>query len=164
METLTKSQLSVDEAKAEFTRSTDRLKKAYAATPDDKINWSPSATSRTATELVAHSAMSITGLQGWLAGQPFPFESMAALDEYCRKEEKNFTTREAVTGLLDENSAKFVTFLDSLSQETLGSMFATQMGTFPMMTAITFPADHSRSHAAQIDYLQTIYGDREMHM
>jgi len=164
METLTQTPLTVEAAKAEFTRAKDRLAKAYASTPDDKINWSPTPTSRTPTEVAAHGAMSISGMQGWLAGQPFPFESMAALDEFCRKEEKNFTKREAVIGLLDEKSNKFLTFLDSLSQEKLNSMFETQMGTFPMMSAITFPADHIRGHAAQIDYIQTIYGDREMHM
>ncbi|MHB8635781.1 MAG: DinB family protein [Fimbriimonadaceae bacterium] len=163
METLTHAKLSVDAAKAEFTRSMERLIKAYASTPDDKINWSPSATSRTPTELVAHGGMSISGMQGWLAGQPFPFESMTALDDYCRTEEKKFTTRASALAPLEENGAKFLTFLDSLSQETLASTFETQMGAFPMMSAITFPADHLRSHAAQLDYIQTIYGDREMH-
>lgn len=164
METLTQTKLSVDEAKAEFTRATDRLKKAYAATPDDKINWSPSPTARTATEIAAHSAMSIKGMQGWFAGEPFPFESTKALDDYCRAEESKFKTREQVLSLLEENSANFHAFLDSLSQEKLASTFDTQMGSFPMTSAITFPADHIRSHAAQIDYIQTIHGDREMYM
>ena len=163
METLTQT-YSVSDAKAEFNRALDRVAKVYASTPDDKINWSPSATARTATEEVAHCGMSIAGMQGWLAGQPFPFESMAALDEFCRTEEKKFTTREQVNNLMAENAAKFQEFLDGLSQEQLGSMFDTQMGSFPMMAAITFPADHLRAHAAQIDYIQTIYGDREMHM
>jgi len=138
METLTQTKLSVDEAKAEFGRAKDRLATIYAATPDDKINWSPSPTSRTPTEVVAHGAMSISGLQGWIGGKPFPFESMAALDEWSRNEEKKFRTRESVLKLLEDNATGYQAFLDSLSQETLGSMFETQMGTFPMMNAITF--------------------------
>jgi hypothetical protein len=33
-----------------------------------------------------------------------------------------------------------------------------------MAMAITFPADHMRGHTAQIDYLQTIWGDHDWHM
>ncbi|HLK13706.1 MAG TPA: DinB family protein [Fimbriimonadaceae bacterium] len=164
MSTATQEALSVDEAKAEFGRAVDRLKKVYETTPDDKINWSPAGTARTPTEVAAHCAMSIKGMQGWLAGEPFPFESMKALDDYCRTEERNFTTRAQVLGLLDTNTTNFLAWLDSLSHDKLASMFDTPMGSFPMMSAITFPADHLRSHAAQIDYIQTIYGDREMHM
>lgn len=164
MQTLTETTYSVEEAKAEFTRAKDRLAKGLTSTPDDKINWSPSSTARTPTELVAHGAMSIEGMQRWLAGEPFPFESMAALDAFCRTEEKKFTTREQALSLLEENTEKFLAFLDSLSQDTLGSTFETPMGSFPMMSALTFPADHLRCHAAQLEYVQTIYGDREMHM
>lgn len=163
MPTETQAPYSVEPAKAEFTRSKDNLVKNYAATPDDKINWSPSPTARSITELVAHAAMSIGGMQSWLAGEPFPFESMAALDAYCREEEKKYTTRESVLSLLDENTTKFMAFLDSLTQERLGSTFETHMGSFPMLTAIGFCSDHLRSHTAQIEYVQTIYGDREMH-
>ena len=65
---------------------------------------------------------------------------------------------------MEKNSKEFIEFLDGLSEEKLESTFETQMGSFPMMVAITFPADHLRSHAAQMEYIQTIYGDREMHM
>ncbi len=164
MSTATETKLSVEGAKAEFNRAKDRVNKCLESTPDDKINWSPSATARTPIEAAAHSAMSISGMQGWLAGQPFPFESMAALDEYCRNEEKNFKTREQVNELMEKNSQAFLEFLDGLNEEKLASTFETQMGNFPMMVAITFPADHLRGHAAQMEYIQTVYGDREMHM
>jgi hypothetical protein len=160
---MTQTTYSVDAAKAEYTRAKDRLAAVLAATPDDRVSWSPAASARTPLEVVAHGAMSVKGMQGWLSGEPFPFESMAALDAYSRNEEKKYPTREAALKLLEDNSTGFLAFLDSLPQEKLGSMFETQMGTFPMMSAITFPADHLRGHTAQIDYIQTVYGDREMH-
>jgi hypothetical protein len=155
---------AVEEAKAEFLRAKDRLTKSLDSTPDDKINWSPSATCRTPIELVAHSALSIQGMQSWLDGQPFPFSSMEELDDFSRKKEMEFTTREQVKQLLDQNTNSFLAWLDSLSPEKVASTFESPMGAFPMAAAITFPADHLRAHAAQLEYLQTIYGDRTMHM
>ena len=37
----------IEEAKAEYLQAKERLIKALATTPDDRINWSPSPTSRT---------------------------------------------------------------------------------------------------------------------
>ena len=34
----------------------------------------------------------------------------------------------------------------------------------PVAVVITFPTFHTRSHIPQIEYIQTIYGDRDWHM
>lgn len=151
-------------AKAEFVRAKERLAKALATTPDDKIHWSPSPTARTPIDQVAHAAISITGMQDWFSGKPFPFKDVKELDDFSRAKEKEFASREQVLGLLEENSNNYLAWLDSLSDETIASTFESQMGSFPMAYAITFPADHLRAHASQIDYIQTIYGDRDWHM
>lgn len=151
-------------AKAEFIRAKNRMAAALATTPDDKIHWSPSETARTPIHQVAHAAMSITGMQDWFSGKPFPFKDMKELDDFSREKEKEFTTREQALGLLEENSNGYLAWIDSLSDETVASTFESPMGAFPMASAITFPADHIRAHAAQIDYIQTIYGDRDWHM
>jgi hypothetical protein len=163
MPTMTETTLSVEPLKAEYGRAKQRLLTVLAATPDEKINWSPSDSARTPLAVAAHCGLSIKGMQGWLAGEPFPFESMKALDDFSRNEEKKYTTRESAINLIEENSTKFEAFLDGLSQEKLASTFETQMGNFPMMAALTFPADHLRAHTCQIEYIQTIYGDREMY-
>ena len=33
-----------------------------------------------------------------------------------------------------------------------------------MSVGITFPAYHTHGHVAQMDYIQTIYGDQDWHM
>ncbi len=35
-------------------------------------------------------------------------------------------------------------------------------GAVPFATAITFPADHLRGHAAKMEYVQTIWGNHMM--
>ncbi len=154
----------IPEAKAEFVRAKERMVRALATTPDDKINWSPGTCARTPIQLVAHSAMGIAGIQGMLVGKPFPYADVVAADAAWRAAEKEFTTREQVLGLLEQNSAEYLVWLDTLTSEQVASTLQLPFGTFPMAAAITFAADHLRNHAAQIDYLQTVYGDQDWHM
>ncbi|MEI8282898.1 MAG: hypothetical protein WCG75_10870, partial [Armatimonadota bacterium] len=105
------NQQIIEAAKAEFLRAKGRLVSGLAATPDDKINWSPSETARTPLDQVSHCGMSISGMQGWLDGQPFPFKDMVELDDYCRKAEKEITTREQALGLLETNSNGYIAWL-----------------------------------------------------
>lgn len=155
---------TVTEAKAEFVRAKERIVRALATTPDDKINWSPGSCARTPLQQVAHSAMSIGGIQSMLVGKPFPYASPAEADTAWRAAEKEFTTRAQVLGLLEQSSADYLTWLDSLTAEQISSTLQTPFGAFPMAAAITFPADHLRNHAAQIDYIQTVYGDQDWHL
>jgi hypothetical protein len=89
---------------------------------------------------------------------------MTELDEFSRGKEKEVASAEAALDLLNANSDKYVSWMESLSDEFLEGTFNSPMGGFPMKDAITFLADHLRSHASQLEYIQTIIGDREMHM
>ena len=79
---------TIEAAKAELLRAKDRIKRALATTPDDKINWSPAPSARTAVQQVAHAAISIPGLQDWLSGKPFPFASVAELTRRNRSSDE----------------------------------------------------------------------------
>jgi len=155
---------TINQAKGELNRAKDRLAKDLTTTPDDKLNWSPSSTARTPIQLVAHSAMSISGMQSWFSGTPFKWASIEEADKEWREMEKAYTTRKEVADLLEENTANYCKWLDSLTAEKLASDFTTPFGIFPMAMAITFVADHLRNHAGQLEYVQTIYGDLDWHM
>ena len=154
----------ISEAKGEFNRAKDRLLKDLATTPDDKLNWSPSPSSRTPIQQIAHSAMAISGMMGMFEGEPIPFENIAEADAGWRKAEKEFKTREEVTSLLNKNCDEYCSWLDSLPASKLNSTLKVPFGEFPMASIITWPADHLRNHAAQMEYMQTIYGDMDWHM
>jgi len=154
---------TITQTKAEFTRAKDRLVRALETTPDDRINWSPSPTARTPLEVAAHAAVSISGIRSMLQGKPMPFSGTAEMDSAFREKEKTLTSRTEVLALIEENSNKFLAWLDSLTPEQVAADIETPFGAFPMANAITFPADHTRGHVAQIEYIQTIYGDREWH-
>lgn len=151
--------------KTEFLRAKDQMAHALATTPDDKLNWSPSATARTPIQQVAHGANAISGIQGMLAGKPFPFTNLSEFDAAMRAEEKEFSTRDAVLSLLEQNSAEYLAWLDMLTPEQLASMVQLPFGpALPTSVCITFAADHLRHHVAQMGYIQTIYGDHDWHM
>jgi hypothetical protein len=154
----------ISAAKAEFTRANQRVAKCLATTPDDKLNWSPAPTSRTIVQQVAHVAMAVDGIQGMLVGKPFEFASIADMDASIRAAEKEFTSREQVQALLDEKSAAYLAWLDTLTPEQIASTVHLPFGAMPMAVAITIMADHYRGHAYQIDYIQTMYGDMDWHM
>ena len=157
-------QNAIEEAKAGFTRAKERIAKCLNATPEDKLYWSPSPTSRSPIKLVAHSAMGTQGIGGILAGKPFPFASMAEMDATFRAEEETVKTKEQALALLEKTSDAYLKWLDTVTPEQIASTVQFPMGAMPMAVAITFAAEHMRSHAAQLDYLQTIIGDLDWHM
>jgi len=155
----------ISQTKAEFLRAKARMTHALATTPDDRINWAPSSTARTPLQQVAHGAGAISGIQGMLNGKPFPFAGMAEFDTVLRAEEKEFTTREQALGLLEQNSAEYLKWLDGLTPEQLASTVQPPFGSpIPLAFGITFAAYHLSGHVAQMDYIQTIYGDQDWHM
>jgi len=164
MEKLHTPQQIVDDAKAEFTRAKDRITKALTTTPDDKINWSPAPTARTPLHQVAHAAMAVSGIHKMFQGEPMPFDNIAEMDAKWRAEEKAFTTRDQALDLLNKNSETYLAWLDGLTPVQVTSTFTAPFGEFPMASAITWPADHLRNHAGQMEYLQTCYGDLDWHM
>ena len=154
---------TISQAKVEFIRAKERLAGALATTPDDKTHWSPSPTARTPLQQVGHAAQATPILMGLLTGKPLPFAGLPEADA-MRELETGFMSRRQVLDLLDQTSAEYLAWLDTLTPEQVGSTVSMPFGLMPMAAGITLAADHLRSHAAQIDYTQTIYGDLDWHV
>lgn len=156
---------TVEHAKAEFLRAKGAITQALATTPDDRINWSPSPTARTPIQNVAHAAFVVKGLQGVLDGKPLPSDDPAEADRGLREGEKQFSARDQVLSLLEKNSADYVAWLDALTPELLASTFEMPFASGPATIAVglTFIPGHLLWHTAQINYIQTIYGDHDWH-
>lgn len=156
----------IESAKGEFLQAKAGLLHALANTPDDRLNWSPSPTARSPLHQVVHSANSIGHIHGFLDGRPFEAPTPKEADRGFREAEKPFTRRDEVVSLFESKSDAFVAWLDALDPENLTRMVTTPfgMGEVPTQIAITFPAMHTRWHQAQLEYIQTIYGDLDWHM
>lgn len=152
-----------EHAKSELRRTNARMKQLLESTPDNKLTWKPSPSSRSPIEIVGHAASSIKGIQSMLEGNPFPFASTAELDAFCLEQEKTFTSREQVLELLEANTAAFEAWLDSLTPEQLAAKVHGPFGEQEVAVGAIFPAMHAIGHCGQLEYIQTIYGDRDWH-
>ncbi len=156
----------IHQAKTDFLRAKERLARVLANTADDKLNWSPSSTARTPLHQAAHAADALRNIHNFLDGRPFEVGSPAEADKGFRQWERQFSTREAVVDLLETNSAAYLSWLDTLSPNRLDSMIELPfgLGPAPLRVALTFPPAHTNDHAAQIEYIQTCYGDQDWHL
>ena len=69
------------------------------------------------------------------------------------------TPLSALAGAIESHApSHIVTLLSS------GYMIDTPQGKTPFSFFLTIPAIHLYGHAAQIDYLQTCWGDQEVHL
>jgi hypothetical protein len=131
-------------------------------TPEDRINWSPAESARTPIQIVAHSAFALGYISDMLKGTPYPAPTTADADTNFLELEKAYVNREDVLGLLDVNYHKMVNTLHSIKPGDLDKPIDLPFGMppIPLQYAIGVGAMHTRTHTAQIEYLQTIYGDR----
>lgn len=156
----------ITQAKDKFALAKGGLLRALATTPDDRLSWAPSATARSVIQQVAHAAWAITSITETLDGRTFQAESTAAAEASFREWERQFSGREEVEALFIENSAAYEAWLDSLAPERLDETVTMPfgLGTVPLGAVVEVAADHTNWHTAQINYIQTIYGDHDWYL
>ena len=142
--------------------SLDRIKRILERTPDDRLLWSPALTARSPLAQVVHAANSINHIHTAMKGTRYATPTMAEADAEFLALEASFTTREQALALLDKNSQAYLDWLDQLPDENLSDMVPLpfDLGEAPMEFMLIMPAWHTNDHAAQMDYIQTCYGDR----
>ena len=149
--------------KDNFQSRASRLAQGLATTPDDRINWSPTPTARTPVEVVAHVATVISTFHQVMMGAPFPDIQMDNFDAILRRQEAQYKTRESAMSLFETNREAYAEWLGQLSPEALATEVEFPFGKVPMPVAIDMLNDHIVNHTGQLDYIQTIYGDRVWH-
>lgn len=162
---MTNFEETIEGAKDQFMHACSGLLRALESTPDDRLNWSPSATARTPLQIAAHAADAVRNLHGMMEGRTFDVPTTAEADAGFRKWESQFQTREEVVALIDEIGDGYLKFLDTITPDQLSNMVRLPftLGSAPLSLVITFPPMHTQTHIAQIDYIQTIYGDQIWH-
>jgi hypothetical protein len=154
---------AVNLAIQEANQLNERLLRNLAKTPDDRLNWSPTTTARTPLQLVAHCAFSMGFITTMLKGTPYPAKTTAQADGEFLELERDITTREQALSLWESRFKQYMMFLSSLQPEQMDTLVTLpfEMGALPMHYMAGMGAVHTREHVAQLEYLQTIYGDRD---
>ncbi len=142
----------------------DSLERTFAAVPDDKISWKPAEGANSALDLFGETAQTFRMIAGLIEskGEAKPSREMFA---QFRAERASWTRQDALTHMETEFS-RFKAGLESLTEDDLNIPVTLAMGggmTAPMAMWIMMAYRSTISRFAQINYIQTLYGDLESH-
>jgi hypothetical protein len=153
---------NVEAAIGELEHVKGQFLRALENTPDERLNWSPSPTSRTPLQLMAHSAYSLGFIRTMFTGTPYPTPTMAEADAEFMEMDGKIGSREEAVNLFEEKCDDMVTYLRGLAADEMDRMIDMpfKLGQAPLGAVLGVGALHTRHHLAQLEYLQTIYGDR----
>jgi len=154
----------ITEAKKETTRAKAQLLRIFEFVPEDKLNWSPSSTARTALQIVAHCGVANSALAAVLRGEPMPLPmDPEAARILIRNGGKGIATREAAVQVVEDSLQEVLQALDTVTEERFATVPPSPFGSIPFPIWMGIPSSHMDGHANQINYLQTVWGDHDDH-
>lgn len=165
MQTTTHQNIELLEASAsKAAASAARLKHLLTFVPDEKLSWSPSSTSRSAIGLAAHCGLTSRAFVDLMVGRmPDPMPSLEVFFRDLVSAEKAIDSREAANALIDDSTEELISAIKSLSDEQIASSPETPFGPIPMTYLLGLFSSHIDGHIAQLEYLQTVWGDFNLH-
>lgn len=138
-----------------FQKGHGLLLATFNAVPDDKLNWKPADTARSALQIAAHVAASNRYFILAFSGQP-PTTDFPEIMKWIHKTASAWTTKEKVLSELNGSYSELDAIIGNLPPEVLDNESA--------MIGLWVSSFHCYQHCSQIDYLQTCWGDMEFHM
>jgi hypothetical protein len=149
-----------DEAKA----AADAAFKYAAAVPADKLAWEPLETGRSVLSILQELAMTPTWQYDTLAGPPTDMsperweEQKAIMSQW--------TTLELCKQQFDERFKKLDAYVRAIPEETFTeTKWLPYDGgrDFTVLEMLDYTRWNCTYHQGQIGYIQTLYGEKEMH-
>lgn len=126
----------------------------------EKLNVSPGGSARAPLHIVAECA----AINGMVAAYLMTGETKRLPPDEREEWMSSFTTREATLQVLNESTAALVDAIQGLDPSTFGEISDQPFGRSLTRFAIAqAPAAHMMYHDGQLNYLQTLYGDTEVH-
>lgn len=154
----------IEYAKKVIPETIDNFAKTLEFIPDDKLTFSPSPTAKCPLQIAGHVVITNFGFSNMLKGEPSKYTSVSELLESLASEENKFTTRESITSGLNASKSALQSTLDELTEDGLNSYVQSARGSVLLRDLLLRIAPHIQMHRAQIDYIQTIWGDRDPHL
>jgi hypothetical protein len=138
------------------------LERTAKAVPEDKLNWKPLDNGRTVLDALSDAAQAPTlctaMLRGTLQMGPELFQQLA--------QERAAWTREDALQYLEWSTQQLLEEIEKVSDEKLDEPLTLPMGggmTLPVGAWILMAYRSFMSRTAQINYIQTLYGDLDRH-
>jgi hypothetical protein len=155
----------IEAAKGELLAAVQRMTSLVEATPDDRLFWKPSPNSRSIGEIVAHTAHALGNIERQMRGEVFEIPTSAEANRAFLEHDGQFSGRAEVQDYLRGKADSYTAFLESLAQGDLERLAPLPfgLGEGPLRFYIEAGASHTKGHVAQIEYIQTLYGDHDWH-
>ena len=138
----------------------------FAHVPDDKLEWTPTPTAKSALRIAAHTALYAGRFARMIRDRRLPVPD--DLKEWLAErdaEEIAITSREEMERVFREGTAEVLAALDTLTPEDVEiSLDSGQGWSMPMAQVMGLPGFHATLHAGQIDYLQTCWDDQHVYV
>ena len=139
---------------------TENLITTATAMPGDKVTWRPLDEGRDALDLlveVAHINL--------LAAKVFETRSVPPFDpEGQERAKKEADTLEKAIALLRSSTESLAAAIEAFPEAHLGETVRIGPLNKTFAELMVFVYAHSSYHFGQVNYIQTLYGDREMHV
>jgi hypothetical protein len=135
------------------------LEEAFGRIPEDKREWSPSGTARTAIDLMAECAM-LSDVTEMVRTHSFPADF--DFESYVQAK-KDLAGRgwETVQSLLRENVEKTVAVIPEVPDSDLDIEIQMPWGNVTVAQAISYPYWNMSYHTRQLNYLASMLGTLE---
>jgi hypothetical protein len=148
--------------KQRTTDAIDYFLHTLSFVPAEKLTWSPTPTAKSALQIAAHCAGYSAGFASIIRAGKFP----SSVEEFLGPIQlaiDSIATLEQAETMLRKGIADTLAAFDMVNPDQIGAMIDTPQGKTPFTFFLNVPAHHLSDHAAQIDYLQTCWGDLEVH-
>ena len=142
----------------------DGLVRTFNAVPDDKLNWKPLDNGRTALDLFGETAQICQMVTSVIRDEDHSHISYEMFAKFSQ--ERAGWSKEEALAHLETKSAALYAALETLTEEQLAApvTLALRGGTtLPLANWIMMSYRTFISRFAQINYIQRLYGDHEMH-
>lgn len=138
----------------------------FNAVPDDKLDWKPFDNGRTVLDLFGEAAQTPALLTAFAKGKGEVALDYELAGKYVNRDERGGWSKEDALAAFEANHAAMLELIESFSEEDLSTQITVEMGggsTNPLSVWILMVYRTYVSRFAQINYVQTLYGDFKYH-
>lgn len=137
----------------------------FSFVPDDKLNWTPSPTAKSALRIAAHTAVTAGNFAKMIRARKLPMgDEIPELVARTAAATEALKSRAEIEEVFRKNTDEVLAALDTLTSEDVTSSLDSSQGwSMPMTFLMDLPGMHASTHTGQIDYLQTCWGDQDVH-
>jgi len=147
--------MTLQEASARFTeKSGAEMLLTLARTPDDKLDWKPEPTARSAMDFMRECAVHCDEWAQLLDSFTWPAQFKTRIG--------SIATREEAIAEMNAAVARLVASIREVPDDKLDDLLKAPWEEAPIGIWLTYAAGHNQYHIGQMNYIQTLYGDMGM--